>query len=211
MCSVCGSAYCWAHATPSATSCTSSATVNVGSGFLGDGGGAEVGGSGVDGGFDGGLEGGPPAPPPWGFLHGGGDTCPVGIGGMAGRRSLLVGGAEASRIGLCSARQVGSGGGTLGAVGTLVLEGLAGLRHSCRGSGDGGLAFGDPGRGIWVAIRRISSLARCSSSSTLFIFLWWSAAHSSTLPWKVARCWLQVVLASARKARASFTLVSWVA
>jgi len=62
-----------------------------------------------------------------------------------------------------------------------------------------------------VAIRRISSLARHSSSSTFFIFIWWSAAHSSTFPWKVARCWLQAVLASFRKARVSFTLVSWVA
>lgn len=88
--SVRDSAYCSVLATPSATSCTSSAGVNVGGGFLGVGRGDGVGGSGGDGGSDSGLEGGLPTPPAWGFLHSRGDACPVGIGGIAGCRSLLV-------------------------------------------------------------------------------------------------------------------------
>jgi len=70
----------------------------------------------------------------------------------------------------------------------LVLGSLAGLRQSCGGSGDGSLVVGDPGRGIQEAIRRISSLACRSSLSIRLTFLWWSAAHSSTFPWKVTRC-----------------------
>jgi len=185
MCSAWGSAYSWALAIRSTTSCTSSPGGNVGCSLLGgNSGGDGVGGSGGDGGSDGG----PPAPIPWGFLHGRGEACSGGMGGMAGRRSLLVGGATGNQMGLRTAGRSGSGGGAEGTMGALVLEGLTGLRQSCKGSGDGGLVRGDPGRGIRVAIRRISSLARHNSSSTLFIFLWWSAAHSSTLPWKVARC-----------------------
>jgi len=183
MCSTWGSAYRWALTTPSATSCTRFPRVNVGRDLLGgDGGGDGVGGSGGDGGSDGGLEGRLLAPVPWGFLHGGGKACSAGMGGMAGRRSLLVGGATGSRMGLRSAGRSGSGGGVLGTVGALVLEGLAGLHQSCKGSGDGGLVREDPGSSIHVAIRQISSLAHRNSSSTLFIFLWWSAAHSSMLP-----------------------------
>jgi len=120
----------------------------------------------------------------------------------AGRRSLLVGGAEVRRTGL---RRAGGGGSTAVAVAMLVLGGLTGLRQVCGGSGDGSLVVVDHGRGIWLAIRRISSLAWCSSLSILLTFLWWSAAHNSTLPWKVTKCWLRAVLASARKAKASFT------
>jgi len=70
----------------------------------------------------------------------------------------------------------------VGAVATLVLGGLTGLRQSCEGSGEGILVVGDPGRGIQVAIRRISSLACRNSPSILLTFLWSSAAHNSTLP-----------------------------
>lgn len=207
-----GSAYCWALAMPSATSCTSSCGVNVGRWFLGgDCRGDGVGGSSGDGGSDGGLEGGLPLPAPCGFLQPGGVTWPTGMAGMAGGRVLLIGGKKGSQMGLHNGRQVGSGCGTFGAVGALVLEGLAGLHQSCSCSGVGALGFGDPGRGIRVAICLISSRACRNSHSTLVIFLWWPAAHSSTLPWKVARCCPLVVLASPRKASVSFTQVSWVA
>jgi len=112
-----------------------------------------------------------------------GVVCGGGAGGLvteiAGRRSLLVGGAGANRRGL---RRPRGGGGPVGTVATLVLGGLTGLRQACGSSGDGILVVGDPGRGIRVAIRRISSLACCNSPSILLTFLWWSAAHSSTLP-----------------------------
>ena len=75
----------------------------------------------------------------------------------------------------------------------------------------GDLGFGDTGKGIRVAICRILSWACRSSFSICNIFLWWSATQSSTLPWKVARCCPWAVFASARKANALFTLVSWVA
>jgi len=155
----------------------------------------------------------PPLPPLLPAADNGGSGGSRGglEGGIADRLSLRVGRKGESWMELWSVSRTGSGGGTADAVGSLVLEGLAGLRQSCSGSGVGVLGFGDTGRGIRVVIRRISSLARRSSSSTLFIFLWWSAAHSSTFPWKVARCWLWAVLASFTKARVSFTLVSWVA
>ena len=72
-------------------------------------------------------------------------------------------------------------------------------------------SLGCNSKGIRVAIRRISSRACHSSSSIAIVFLWWSAAHSFTLPWKVARCCPRAVLASAKKASMSFTLASWVA
>jgi len=158
-----------------------------------------------------GLGGEPPPLPPVPLAAGSGGSGGSGgglEGGTTDRLCLRPGEIGVSRRGLRRAGRIGSGGGVVGAVAALVLGGLAGLRQSCRGSRDGGLIFGDPGTGIWVAIRRISSLAHRSSSSTLFIFLWWSAAHSSTLPWKVTRCWLRAVLASARKARVVFTRVS---
>jgi len=151
----------------------------------------------------------PPVPPAVGSGGSGGsgrlDT------GIAGRRSLLVGGAGVSRTGLQSAERTRRGGGVAGADTALVLVGLTGPHQVCKGSGDGSLVVGDPGRGIRVAIHQISSLACRSSLSILLTFLWWSAAHNSTLPWKVTRCWLRAVLASASKTRASFTRVSWVA
>jgi len=101
-------------------------------------------------------------------------------GGIAGNLCLRVAGAGASRIGLLRIGRFGKGGGAGGTV--LVLGALAGLRQSCSGLGEGALAPGDPGRGIQVASRRISSLARRRSSSTWLIFLSWSVAHSSTLP-----------------------------
>jgi len=148
----------------------------------------------------------PPLPPAAG--HSGSSGSGVLDGGSAGRLCLHTGEAGASRIGLWSVGRTGSGGDAAGAVVALVLGGLTGLHHSCRGYGDRRLVIGEPGRGIRVAIRRISSLACCSSSSTWVIFLWWLVAHSSTLPWKVARCWLRATLASTRQARASFTRVS---
>jgi len=150
-------------------------------------------------------------PPPLAIGHGGSGGSGGLDGGSAGHLCLRAGEAGASRIGLRSVGSAGSGTGAADAAAALVLGGLTGLRHNCRGSGDGRLVFGEPGRGIRVANRLISSLACRSSSSTWVIFLWWSAAHNSTLPWKVARCWLRATLASARKARASFTPVSWVA
>ena len=145
----------------------------------------------------------------------------VGHGGTGGSGGLDCGsagclchrtqrGAGASWKGLLSVGCIGSGRGVAGAV-ALVLDGLAGLRHSCRGSGNGCLLCGEPGRGIRVAIRRILFLACRRSSLTWAIFLWWSAAHNSTLPWKVAKCWLPATLALARKARVLFTRESWVA
>jgi len=150
-----------------------------------------------------------PLPPAAG--HGGSSGSDGLVSGSAGRLCLRAWEAEASQIGLRSVGWGGSGGGPAGAEAALVLGGLTGIRHSCRGCGDGRLVFGEPGRGIRVAIHPISSLACHSSSSTRVIFLWWSAAHNSTLPWKVARCWLRATLALARKARASFTRMSWVA
>jgi len=226
---------CLALSTPSATNRIRSCVVMAGAGFLGgDGEGwcRNGGRGGSDGGPEGGpaddpggVEGGFPPRPAVGSSAGGlGDTrrlsssrrCRIsgvmgrgGVGGpsagITGRRRLLVGGAGVSRRGL---RRAGGG---MGAVAMLVLGCLMGLRQSCGGSGHGSLVVGDPGRGIRVAIRRISSLACRNSSSILLTFLWWSAAHNSTLPWKVTRCWLQAVLASARKAKASFTRVSCVA
>jgi len=90
-------------------------------------------------------------------------------GGIAGRLCLRVAGAGASPIGLLRIGHLGKGGAAGGAV--LVLGALAGLRQSCSGSGEGALAPGDPGRGIRVVSRRISSLARRRSSSTWLIFL----------------------------------------
>ena len=151
----------------------------------------------------------PPLPPVPPTVGSGGSGGSGGLdAGIAGRRSLLVVGAGVSRMGLRSAEWTGRGGDAAGAVATLVQGGLTGLRQVCKGLGDGSLVIGDPRRGIWVAIRRISSRACRSSLSILLTFLWWSAAHSSTLPWKVTRCWLRAVLASTRKARASLTRVS---
>ena len=154
----------------------------------------------------------PPLPPPPPAIGHGGSG---GSGGLdsrsAGCLCLHAGKVGASQIGLRRVGCAGSGRCAAGAMAALVLGGLTGLRHSCRGSGGGSLVFGEPGRGIWVANCLISSLARRSSSSIWVIFLWWSAAHNSTLPWNMARCWLRAALASARKARASFTRVSWVA
>jgi len=79
-------------------------------------------------------------------------------GGMAGRLCLQVAGVGARRIGLRRIGRLGKGGGATADV-ALVLGNLAGLRQSCSGSGEGALGLGDPGRGIRVAIRRISSLA----------------------------------------------------
>jgi len=88
----------------------------------------------------------PPAPPTAGSGGSGGSS---GLdGGTAARLCLRVGGAGASRIGLQRTGRIGSGGGTAGAIAELVLGGLTGLRQSCNGSGDGALAFCDPGRGI---------------------------------------------------------------
>jgi len=91
-------------------------------------------------------------------------------GGTAGRLCLPVAGVGASRIGLRRIGRLGRGGGAA-ADAAMVLGSLAGLRQSCSGSREGALGLGDPGRGIRVAIRRISSLARRSSSSTVLIFL----------------------------------------
>jgi len=160
-----------------------------------------------------GLGGDPPPLPPLSPAAGHGRSGGSGEldGGSAGRLCLRAGEAGASRIGLQSVDRAGSGGGTAGAVAALVLGGRTGLRHSCRGCGDGRLVFGELGRGIRVAIRRILSLACRSFSLTLVILLWWLVAHNSMLPWKVARYWLRATLAPDRKARASFTWVSWVA
>jgi len=103
-------------------------------------------------------------------------------GGTAAHLVLPVAGAGLSWTRLRSSGCVGSGGGAAGAVATLVLGGLTGLRQSCSGSGVTTLVLGDLGRGIRVAIQRISSLASRSSPSTWFIVLWWSTAQSSTLP-----------------------------
>jgi len=90
-----GSTYCWAHATPSAMSCTSSYGVNIGHGFLGgDCGGNADGSKGGVNGPNGVLEGGPPAPTPCGFLPYGGETE------MAGCCNLLVAGGGAGWKGL---------------------------------------------------------------------------------------------------------------
>jgi len=154
----------------------------------------------------------PPLPPmPPAASYGGSSRSGGHDGGSAGRLCLCAGEAGVSRIGLWSVGRAGIGGGMAGAMAALVLGDLTGLCHSCRGCGDGHPVFREPGSGIRVAIRRISFLASCNSSSTWVIFFWWSAAHNSTLPWKVARCWLRPMLASARKARASFTRMSWVA
>jgi len=153
----------------------------------------------------------PLPPPPLAIGHSGSGGSSRLDGGSVARLCLRAGNVGTSRIGVRSVGRDGSGRGVAGAVAALVLGGLTGLRHSCRGSGDGRLVLGELGRGIQVANRLILSLARRSSSSTWVIFLWWSAAHNSTLPWKVARCCLRAALASARKVRASFIRVSWVA
>jgi len=139
---------CCALAMPSTTSWTSSWGVNVGRWFGGDGGGIGVSGSGGDGGPDGGLDGGPPVSAPCGFLRGRGMAWTSGIIGMAGLCILLVCGERGSWMGLLCAGHLGSGGGALGAAGAVVLEGLAGLRQSWRGSGFWGAALGEAGSGI---------------------------------------------------------------
>jgi len=106
----------------------------------------------------------PPLPPAAG--HGGSSGSGGLDGGSAGHLYLHAGEAGASRMGLRSVGRAGSGRGTAGAVAALVLCGLTGLRHSCRGCGDGHLVLGEPGRGIRVANRQISSLACRSSSLT---------------------------------------------
>ena len=105
--------------------------------------------------------GGPVPPPPVVPTAGNGGRGGSGWpdGGMAGRLYLRVAGVGACRIGLRSTGRLGKGGGAAGADAALVLGILAGLRQSCSGSGDGALGLGDPGRGIQIVIRRISSLA----------------------------------------------------
>jgi len=98
-------------------------------GFLRDRGGEGIGSGGKDVGPDGGLECGLPAPHLWGFLHSGGDACPVSIGGIAGGRSLRVGGAIGSWMGLRRVGRVNGARGSLEVAGPLVLEGWTGLRH----------------------------------------------------------------------------------
>lgn len=135
---------------PSETSCTSSRGVMDVCGFLGgDRGGEGVGGNGGVEGPDGGLDGGLPAP--WGFLHGGVDACPIGMGGRAGGRNLHVGGASGSWMGLHRVGWVGGALGSIGAAGPLVLEGRAGLRHRCGGCSGGGRGAGEAGKGVLVA------------------------------------------------------------
>lgn len=187
--SLLGPAYCCALATPSDTSCTSSRGEIDVCEFLGGGcGGEGVGRNGGVDGPDGGLDGGPPAAALCGFLHGGGDACLIGINGMAGGCSLRVEGASGSRMGLRKVGQVKGVRGSCGSAGLLVLEGQVGLHHGCGSCGGEGPGAGEPGRGIPVASCRISSRACCRSSSICLTFCWWSAAHNSTLPWKVARC-----------------------
>ena len=115
--------------------------------------------------------GGPIHPPPVAPTAGSSERGGSGglEGGMADHLCLRAAGVGASRIGLRRIGRLGKGGGAAVDV-ALVLGNLAGLRQSCSGSGEGALGLGNPGRGIWVAIRRISSLARCNSSSTLLIF-----------------------------------------
>jgi len=119
-----------------------------------------------------------PAPPAVGIGGSGGGVD----SGTAARLVLQIGGAGLSWTGLRSSGRVGNGGDAASAVATLVVGGLTGLRQSCNGSGVTALILGDLVRGIQVAIQRISSLACRSSPSTSFIFLWWSATQSSTLP-----------------------------
>ena len=120
-----------------------------------------------------GPRGGPVPPPP--VVPTAGSSRRSGSGGLDGgmpdRLHLRVAGVRASWTGLRRIGRLGKGGGAAGADAVLVLGILAGLRQSCSGSWEGALGFGDPGSGIRVAIRRISSLARCNSSSTLLIFL----------------------------------------
>jgi len=117
--------------------------------------------------------GGPILPPPAFLTAGNGGSGGSGglDGGMAGRLCLWVVGVGVSRIGLWRVGRIDKGGDATGADAVLVLDILARLRHSCSGSGEGALGLGDPGMSIRVAIRRISSLARRNSSSTLLIFL----------------------------------------
>jgi len=117
--------------------------------------------------------GGPVLPPP--VVPTAGDSGRSGSGGldggMVGRHCLRVVGVGVSRIGLRRIGHLGKGGSAAGTDAALVLGILAGLRQSCSGSREGALGLGDPGRGIRVAIRRISSLLEvalpllCSSSS----------------------------------------------
>jgi len=67
------------------------------------------------------------------------------------------------------------------------------------------------GSGILVASRCTSSRVLCSSCCNSATLCWWSAAHNSTLPWNVARCWFLAILASPKKDNASFTRDSWIA
>jgi len=115
--------------------------------------------------------GGPVPPPPVAPTAGNRERGGSGglDGGMADRLCLRAAGMGASWIGLWRIGHLGKGGGAV-ADAALVLGNLAGLRQSCSGSGEGALSLGDPGRGIRVAIHRISSLARRNSSSTLLIF-----------------------------------------
>jgi len=79
-----------------------------------------------------------PLPPAAG--HGGSSGSDGLVGGSAGRLCLRAWEAEASQIGLRSVGWAGSGGGAAGAEAALVLGGLTGIRHSCRGCGDGALS-----------------------------------------------------------------------
>jgi len=225
-----------ALATPSATSCTRSCVVNAGGPF-GSGGGRlgfrGVGSGGGLGGTAGGLggsDGGPTAPPICGFLQNGGVACPAEIGGIADGGIRLVAAGRFNRMGLhnggYAVREVGATGGVTGGSegtedrrlvcpGALVLGNLAGLLQVCwagRGGSCGGGGLGDAGgSGIRTARRCMSFRACRNSCCNSATFCWWSIAHSSTFPWKAARCWFLAVLASPRKASTSLTLASCIA
>ena len=206
-----------ALATPSATSCTRSRVVIVGAGFLG--GDSEQGcRKGGRGGSEGGPDGGPAADP--GGVEGGFPPCPVTgpkVGGLGDTWLLscssrcLISGVMGTAGGLCR-RSVGPGfrhsglpsTGSEWADGALVLICLTGLLHAGGAVGTGGVV----GNGIRVAMCWISALASWSWFSRVATRFWCSAAHNSTLPWKLARCWFRAVLASARKDRVSFTRAS---
>jgi len=169
----------------------------VGTGFLG-GEGERRCLEGSRGGSDGGPEGGPADDP--GGVEGGFPPCPAvgsdagGLGDMwrlsCSNRCLILG-VVGSAGGLCRRglvpgfRRSGlpNAGGEW-ADGALVLVCRMGLLHMGGPPGTGGVV----GSGILVAIRWISALASRSWFSRVATRFWCEAAHSSTFPWKLARC-----------------------
>ena len=138
----------------------------------------------------GGIEGGAP---PWSAL-GSGASGPRDAGRLSCSSHCLMSGVVGTAGGRCC-RNIGTGfrhsglpraGCEWGAYGVLVLVGRVGLLHVDGPDGTG--RSGVMGSGILVAIRWISALVSRSWVFRVDTRRWCAVAHSSTFPWKLARC-----------------------